>query len=721
MTDRPPLSILFLWHQHQPLYKDLLNQRYELPWVRLHATKDYVDMAALLEEFPKIKANFNLVPSLLAQLDDYATGKARDVFIDLTLKNAADLTPEDKLFLLKNFFMANWGTMIEPWPRYRELLERRGYTSTTEDFPRLFPFFKEQDWRDLQMWFNLAWMDPYWREKDPDIRAFFAKGRNFTEDDKKRLIEKQTSICAQVVSKHKELQEKGQIEITATPFYHPILPLLCDTEESRMAMPSVQLPRRFQHPEDARLQIRRAIEDHEKRFGQRPRGFWPSEGSVSETVAQLFMEEAVRWIATDEAILEASLKPAAFAREDLYEPYTFRQGGKEIALFFRDHALSDAIGFVYGAWDPHDAAKDFIRRLKEIQETLAQHDGPTPRRHIVPVILDGENCWEYYREDGLPFLRELYRLLSEDPTLQTVLASDYLDEAQPQRTLNKLASGSWINGNFAIWIGHSEDNRAWDLLSRTRDFLTRHVEQHPKPEGDPSVALAWEEILVAEGSDWCWWYGADHSSASDETFDALFRQHLINVYSLMGEKPPEDLRTPIKALRTSYTPLPPTDFLKSVRVDGRVTNYFEWLPAGVYQTAAATAGAMHRVQNLIRTLYYGFDLENLYLRIDFIRQFTPAELQDYLFRLTLFSPEYQLDIHLDGQQKIHTTPEIGQAAYDRVLEIALPLAALTPKTAFLEFSVSVLKGAHEHERWPTDKPLRILYPTAALFDESWSA
>jgi len=712
-----PLSVLFLWHQHQPFYKDLLSNRYEMPWVRLHATKDYVDMAALLDEFPKIRSNFNLVPSLLAQLDEYASGQAKDAFVELTLKKASELSFEDKVSLLKNFYMANWSTMVEPWPRYHELLLRRGYTTAPEDLPRVLPFFKEADWRDLQMWFNLSWMDPYWRDKDDHIRSFFQKGRGFTEEDKQTLVRKQMEICGQVTAVHRRLQDSGQIEVSATPFYHPILPLLCDTQEAHMAMPNIPLPRHFQHPEDAQEQIARAIADHTQRFGQPPRGFWPSEGSVSETVARLFIQQNVRWIATDEAILQNSLK-GEWKRDLIYQPWVFRHEGRDLNFFFRDHALSDAIGFVYASWDPTDAAKDFMGRLKDIQKRLG------PGKHVVPVILDGENYWEYYKEDGRPFLRELYRMLSEDPTIQTVRASDYLDQVsgEDKKVLPRLWSGSWIFANFAIWIGHSEDRQAWDLLLRTREFLMRYFEEHPGTRESEHGKLAWEEILIAEGSDWCWWYGDDHSSANDETFDSLFRKHLMNVYSLMGEKPPEDLYRPIKNPRRAQTVLPPNDFIDP-KIDGRVTSYYEWQQAGKYETVSATGGAMHRVQNLVQTLYFGFSLKKVFLRIDFAQPLTPEQKQTLRFKLLWTRPgipAIELQIHPETNQATSPTPGIS-AAYDRTLEIALPLSHFpADHTGDFELTFTVLKAEQELERWPTDKPISFPKPAKDAFAETWS-
>jgi alpha-amylase/alpha-mannosidase (GH57 family) len=729
-----PLSLLFFWHQHQPLYKDALANRYELPWVRLHATKDYYDMAALLDDYPSVKANFNLVPSLLTQLDDYAAGTAQDKFLELTLKKAADLSFEDRQFILQNFFMAHWEHMIDPYPRYRELLEKRGRLMSQETLSRAQKYFKEQDWRDLQTWFNLTWFDPLWREKDPFIKGLFEKGRNFTEEEKQKLADKQREICAQVVAKHKELQDRGQIEVTTTPFYHPILPLLCDTEAARMAMPHVALPEhRFQHLEDARTQVQRAVEDYHRRFGRAPQGMWPAEGSVSETAARLFAEAGLRWVATDEAVLAHSLAPDTYQREDLYEPYRFQVGEKPLYFFFRDHELSDAIGFVYASWDPETAADHFMKRLHDIRDHLKARDGARPRRHVVPVILDGENCWEYYRQDGVPFLRALYARLSADPTIETVRAGDYLDRVGEEvRVLPKLWSGSWINSNFAIWIGHSEDNRAWDVLWRTRAFLTAQIQARPDLTEAAATRQAWEEIYIAEGSDWCWWYGDDHSSGNDETFDYLFRKHLMNVYTLMGEKSPEDLHLPIKQKRVKAPITPPADFV-TPHIDGRVSSYFEWHSAGVYQTEAGGTGTMHKAENLIKTVHFGFDMENLYFRLDPNRAMTPETMAGYGIKFVFLRPEgYEVTATFGPENKVAlalkaANPEIPfegrqlpPGAYQKIIELAIPLSVIAnPGKQTFEVVILVQKDGLEQERWPVEATLQIPYPSTDVFVDNW--
>jgi alpha-amylase/alpha-mannosidase (GH57 family) len=730
MLQEPVLSVLFLWHQHQPFYKDPLSNRYELPWVRLHATKDYYDMVALLDEFPKIRLNFNLVPSLLQQLDDYGQNKAQDKFFSLSLKPAPDLTFDDRLFLLNNFFMANWATMIDTQPRYKELLDKRGRYAQGEDLVRAQNYFKEQDWRDLQTWFNLAWMDPYWTEHDPFIRGLREKGKNFTEEDKQGLMQTQLKICGWVADKHKELQDRGQIEITASPFYHPILPLLCDTDAAKVALPQMVLPRhRFIHPEDAATQVQKAIEDHQRRFGRPPRGMWPSEGSVSDAAAHVMMDAGIRWAATDEANLARSLGPQSFVREDLYEPYRFDKGGKTLNFFFRDHELSDAIGFVYTGWNSHDAVTDLIKRLEGIRLRLKEKNGTNARPHVVPIILDGENCWEYYKDDGLPFLRELYKALSDHPHLQTVLGSEYLEKHPPQKSIQHLWSGSWINANYAIWIGHPEDNQAWDLLHRTREFLTSYLQAHPDRAGSPEAKLAWEEIYIAEGSDWCWWYGEDHSSANDEAFDYLFRKHLMNVYAAIGAKIPDDLRTPIKPKRAKASAKPPIDFI-TPKIDGKVTSYYEWQAAGVYMTDAGETGTMHRSQNILKGIYYGYDLHNLYFRLDTSKPLAEVDLTGYTFKISFNKPEGceaivksaggQLELQFLRKDQSPSIIPVASLAVQKVIEIALPLNLFPGLKPDFDWVLLVEKEGQELERWPTDMTLSHAYPSEENFAQSWT-
>ena len=569
----------FFWHQHQPYYPDDLTGENPMPWVRLHGVKDYVGMALHLLEVPEMRCTINLVPSLLVQLNAYTDKGATDEFLDTARIRARDLSEKDALFLLDHYFMASAEHMIKPWPRFWELHHNRaqGKNTAKEALRR----FNERDLRDLQTLYNLAWIHPLIFERDADLKQLREKGRHFSEDDKKLVLDKHLEILRQIIPLHKKLVETGQVELTTTPFYHPILPLLFDKKLAREAMPEAKLPRYTGgYPEDAELHVRRAIQYHSEQFGAPPRGMWPAEGSVCQTMIPLLAKYGIRWIATDEGILSQSTQ--GFVSRDqhghlrnpshLYRPYKVREGEHELGIVFRDHALSDMVGFHYQRSNGVDAAQDFVRHLHNIRQAI-----PSDEPALVSVILDGENCWEHYVDGGVPFLRTVYHLCVQDRQVRPVKLGEYLENNPPRDTLPHLFAGSWIHHNYAIWIGHDEDNTGWDAIHKTRCYLK---EKETRRQGDKELEKAWEELYIAEGSDWFWWYGDDHSCAQDALFDQLFRKHLQNVYLLLGDTPPPELNRPIKKRGQRLAHTLPLAFL-DVKVDGR-ESFFEWTNAGRY-------------------------------------------------------------------------------------------------------------------------------------------
>src|SRR4051812_3419573 len=395
--------VALLWHMHQPYYEDLATREHILPWVRLHALKDYYGMVALLREFPRVRMTFNLVPSLLVQLEAFAEDRAHDRFLELSLKPAGELTDGDVDFVLENFFHAQRQHMIDAYPRYGELLARRGSALTSAAERRAAAArFTPDDLRDLQVWHKLAWIDPLYLDGDRRVRGLIAKGRGFSEEDKTVLREVELELLNKVIPEYREAARRGQIEIAASPFYHPILPLLCDTDVYLRTHPAARRPRQpFRRPEDAAEQLQRAVECHTRLFGERPVGLWPSEGSVSDAMVPLVAAAGFRWMATDEQIL-ARTRGATFSRdtrgqveqpEALYTPYIVRAGGAAVACTFRDHTLSDLIGFVYSGWEAASAADDFVERLVEGGRRYAERTGGGDA--LIPIILDGENAWEH--------------------------------------------------------------------------------------------------------------------------------------------------------------------------------------------------------------------------------------------------------------------------------------------------------------------------------------
>lgn len=574
------LHLALMWHQHQPMYKDTshLDQKgsYLHPWVRLHAIRDYYSMAALVAEHPDIHVTINLTPVLLWQLEDYTERQATDQALELTLKPAEILTSHDCEQLLTSFFDADWHNQIFPHPRYKELFIQR-----REGRP-----FTVQDMRDLQMWFNLAWFGHEFRATDVrlvtgetvSVHHFVEQERDFSTTDVIKMIAEQYKIMQAVVPLHRQLRDQGQIEITTTPFYHPILPILIDSDHATIDRPGAVHPRRFAHPEDASSQVERAVEYYQKLFGQPPRGMWPAEGAVSQSVIPVIAQHDIGWIATDQGVLARSGEWGynTYDADVLCQPYRAEENGASISIFFRDTQLSDAIGFHYQGYSDDDlAAKAFI---EEIKQRFTRHLSGNQDR-ILTVILDGENAWGSYRDDARPFLHALYNELEMVEEIQTVTFDEYLAgnpergitphprDAQPK--VYDLFTGSWIDENgstlgvdLGTWIGENEENRGWMLLGQARDFLSQ---AGVSPVTAPD---AFEALYMAEGSDWFWWFGEDQDSGNDDEFDDLFRVHLKNIYRNLDVEPPSELNTHIVPHTVIWTFV---QQVKQVQVGDRLT------------------------------------------------------------------------------------------------------------------------------------------------------
>jgi alpha-amylase/alpha-mannosidase (GH57 family) len=610
------LRLILLWHQHQPFYKDLVTGEYRLPWVRLHALKDYYGMVKLLDEFPNVHQNFNLVPSLITQIQDYVAGTAQDPFLAVAATPAKELTQKDRLFALQYLFQANPANLIGRYPRYRELYER--FLEHGSSAERAERFFQARDLTDLQVLSQIAWFDEFFLN-ERDVADLIQKERNYSEDDQKFVIARQGELLAKVLPAYADAAKKGSIEISATPFYHPILPLVCDTNAGAVSSPGLPLPQnRFRHPEDAREQLVRALDLHQQVFGVRPQGVWPSEGSVSEEALSIAHSLGVKWMATDEGVLGRSTgvffqrdgngRLPAHLAERLYNIHRYENGQTEMHLVFRDHTISDMIGFVYSGMDPQEAAGHLLHNIREAaQPVLAQG-----RDAVVSVILDGENAWEYHPKSGREFLRRFYDALQHSDGLEAVTISEAIARQRGVSTLKSLVPGSWINSNFNVWIGAPEDNRAWDYLYHAREFYSQNATRVTGAQRK----LAYEELLIAEGSDWNWWYGPEHHSANDRDFDELYRKHLSNVYQALGATPPDYLVQPITAgeVRPAFTPQ--TAYIHP-RVTGDKIRYFEWMGAAIF-TADQRAGAMHGKQFLLDSVHAGIDSSFVYGRLDFV-------------------------------------------------------------------------------------------------------
>jgi alpha-amylase/alpha-mannosidase (GH57 family) len=572
-----------------------------LPWVRLHATRAYNDMAKALEEHERARVVANWAPSLLLQLEAYVRGAAVDEDEEIARKPVDTLTAAERAHIVKQSFSVDWDLWVRPVPRYAELLAKRGTDLRKVDLARVQESFSPQELLDLQVHFMLAWMGFAARAEHELVASLLEKERGYTETEKRQLLDLSRQIAANVVPRWKALAERGVVEITCSPMFHPILPLLVDTDSARRAMPDASLPPRFQYPQDAREQVRRGLARTAQEFGPRPVGMWPSEGSVSPEVIQILGEEGVRWCATDQGNLERSELVAPADGKPLHHgPWTCGP----LTVFFRDRDLSDAIGFRYGKTAPADAVGDLLRRVATAGEDAT-----------ITIALDGENPWEHYRDSGEGFLRELYTRLRHGE-VTPVLPRDEVASRKPRGAISRIHSGSWIDSNFRIWIGHPEDNQGWTLLGQARAAL-----EQARPRLMPDqLEKATTAALAAEGSDWFWWYGDDFATENAPEFDALFRRNVEQIWRAIGLPPPERLAQPIISPSKDKTQaqavvVHPRRLIHPV-IDGYSRSYYEWAGAGFYRPGNASGSSMYQNATAFSQLWYGFSLSELFLRLD---------------------------------------------------------------------------------------------------------
>ena len=632
-----PLHVAFVWHMHQPYYRSALTGCFDMPWARMHALKDYAGMLHMLAPYPSLHQTFNLVPSLVEQLEVYASGDFSDVYWDHTLKPAVELDETERAFVVERMCERPEHPRARAHRRYLELSHMRE-SGRSRGWVECARGFSADDIRDLQVWFNLAWFDPVSLEVGP-LAELARKARGFSESDKDILARAQAEVIEATLPAYRAATERGQVELTTSPYFHPILPLLCNTDAARIGCPDTLLPpRRFAHPEDAFEQIQAALHKHALVFGERPVGMWCSEQAVGEDVLPLLIESGVRWTISDETVLARSLGGAALSYQtshspsdligkspatprthsltpsELYAAYRLEREGSELAMVFRDHTLSDLIGFTYQSWDSRDAANDLLRRLREIRDSpeltpprggsrpeIARPEGGPARigpPALVTIALDGENAWEYYPRGGRDFLKYLYEGLATDESLRCVTVSEHLSDYPPVRALGWLHTGSWIGGDLRTWSGDAGHNIAWDLLHSARDLAascrdsegaaSRHAERvldvggRPEelPSGAPSAAeTAWRHVSIAEGSDWYWWFGDHHHTELDYVWDASFRQHLLAVYRALGEHPPPRLFSPLLGETEASRAHEPAGAIDPT-IDGVISYAEEWRQAG---------------------------------------------------------------------------------------------------------------------------------------------
>jgi len=543
MSDETRLKVVLCWHMHQPQYRDLVSGTPHLPWTYLHTIKDYVDMAAHLEAVPAARAVINFAPLLLEQIDDYARQvdgfltnslPIRDSLLAALVSPAMPLSDDERMTLIKDCLRANEARVINRYPAYRRLADMAAWVLPHREAMR---YLSNQFLADLLMWYHLAWLGETVRRNDMRVKRMLEKSSGYTLHDRRELLIVISELLSGVISRYAHLASRGQVELSVTPYAHPILPLLLDFRSALDAMPKAPLPLLQQYPggeERVRWHIREGIETFRRYFGFVPAGCWPSEGAVSTASLKLLGEAGFRWAASGESVLHNSLVQSGSedngAKDDwLYRAYSVADSG--VNCFFRDDGLSDLIGFNYATWHADDAVSNLLHHLEEIAQRCHDHS-----EHVVSIIMDGENAWEHYPENAYYFLHALYRRLSDHPKIELTTFSECL-KTVPAKSLPTLTAGSWVYGTLSTWIGEPDKNRGWDMLGDAK----RAFDAVASRLSSAQLERATRQLAVCEGSDWFWWFGGDNPAETVSDFERLFRQHLTNLYQLIAAEPPEYL------------------------------------------------------------------------------------------------------------------------------------------------------------------------------------
>ena len=747
------MKVCFLWHMHQPYYKDPVSGSYILPWVRLHAIKNYVALPRIFRNFPNVRHTFNLVPSLLMQVKDYVENGASDTFLDVSRKNALDLSRDEREFILKNFFSAFAPTMILPQPRYAELY--RGHESALRSISREggIGTYGSSEYTDLVSLFNLTWFHPILREEDPELSRLWRKGGGYTEKEKQYILDRQIYVMNEVFEEYRKFESKDGGELSSSPKYHPILPLLIDNRSALDARPDAPLPSRlFAYPRDAWRQLEDGREVFRTLFGSYPKGLWPSEGSVSPAMVEMAANAGFQWIATDEALLSRVMRKSILRDADgvpfepawFYRPYTAQTVSGETKMVFRDHHLSDLIGFEYSRWDANDAVSNFShilqmihRKIESSGTNLSQDD------FIVPIILDGENAWEYYYDSGTYFLNALLSKLSSlSPNIEFVPLGEAISKVKSSDMLPEIPTGSWIDGTFNVWIGSREDHIAWEMLSRARAaWEAKAVPFESKGVALPKMLKQAEEYLfVAEGSDWCWWYGDEHFTPHAPEFDMLFRNNLKAAYIAMEIDVPDALEIPITNIKREKDSeeknliVAPGSYIQP-KIDGMVNSYLEWSDATEFVPDSGF-GSMHRAGKLILASFcYGFSKDLLFFRFD-LNPEAMESISEFEFEI-LFpvkNRKVKGEISKDAVSaanwrifEINETQDASgvnnsiDAAYKKVLEVGVPIDLIgCCVDKRLEFFLMIQPKGAIGERWPLYGTFSAELAGADFEDRNWS-
>ena len=605
------LSIAFVWHFHQPNYQTQPGGIRLMPWARLHAIKDYLDMLIIIDKFPNIKLNFSIVPALIDTIIDYSND-GHDIHSKLTITPVEELTDDDKLYILNYFFEANYENLISKNPRYNELYLKRYQNAEIS-----INDFSLQEYSDIMTLFNLVWFDPYWYNEFPLLNELKKKGCNYSLEDRLNIIELNRKIIRQIIPAFKKYREQGKIEIITSPYNHPIMPILINSKDISSSSLKYPLPDcKISMVTDIKEQLILAFEKIKDTFGVYPNGVWPSEHCISQKTLDLIANIGAKWVITDESVLANSLQKE-FERDfrgcykdpyDVCSLYYYKTKlDKKINIIFRDAVIPHLISFEYSHHDSVLSANDLFDRIKTVHDKLKNSPENT---HLLTIAMDGENSWDNYPLDGSVFLEKLYSLLNNDKNIKTVLISDYIEQNKnSEKLIEKVKSGSWFNREFQLWIGEPTKNLAWKYLVQARNDLNDAIRNNELTK--EQIKFAKSEIYIAEGSDWFWWYGEPNNSGQDHIFDFLFREHLKNVYNTINKEIPDYLEPPL----TAFIGKPLKNPARKITpcINGLIKNNNEWQHAGCIDIPS---GPILQENKLFNRIYFGFDDMNIYFRFD---------------------------------------------------------------------------------------------------------
>lgn len=659
MSQTKKLSIAFYWHMHQPVYKLTPNSDYLMPWVRLHSVKDYLDMVLWVKKFDRLKLNFDFVPVLLDSIINYADNNAHDIHSRLTVTPEENLSHEDKIFILNNFFDANYQTMILPNPEYHRL-----YRIVQEEGTENTDIFSNQEYSDIMALFNLAWIDPSFRGSNRDLKRLVKQGKHYSLEDRIRIIEIHREIIKKIIPTIKKFVKANKIEVTTSPYYHPILPVLLDYKSIRKnASPEDEL-QSLKTELDAKIQTKEALDRVEEIFGKRPKGVWASEQCVSPKTLNMFASLGVEWSISDETVLSNSIN-FEFIHDFkgyLEDPYhllkSYKDKNSGVKLIFRDSTIHNLISFEYSHHDPVATANDLYDRIKVIQSKILSSPD---KDHLLTIAMDGENCWENYQDDGNLFLETLYQLITNDETLETVLISDYLEKIDEHKNLNKVSMASSSNRNFKLWINEPVKDLAWTYLKRVRHDFSEFVKREPL---NPNIELARRELFICEGSDWFWWYGEPNYSGRDNLFDFIFRTHLQNIYKYLDLDVPDYLEEPLTNISPSQPSNYPRDMISPI-LDGLDVSEGDsvWNDAGCIEIPD---GPVLRESKLFEKIRFGYDNDNLYLKFHLNKYIkNDLSMRQRTFQMYIYLRKYGHTQPLSPVRLINKTQNVTPIALEK--------------------------------------------------------